>query len=160
MLNAGVSGDTTEMALARVDADVLSHDPRMVIVGLGGNAGQVNYAAAKAGMIGMAKSLAKECGGRGVRVNAVAPATVVKGSTMFPRDRVMASLAKYAVPFREDETNENEGFARNRIRRSVLPEMERKDPGRTGRLARAGAKWGERLDALDQRLDLLLQPSH
>jgi 3-oxoacyl-[acyl-carrier protein] reductase len=43
------------------------------VVGIGGNAGQVNYAAAKAGMIGMAKSLAKECGGRGVRVNAVAP---------------------------------------------------------------------------------------
>jgi 3-oxoacyl-[acyl-carrier protein] reductase len=43
------------------------------VVGLAGNAGQVNYAAAKAGMIGMAKSLAKECGGRGVRVNTVAP---------------------------------------------------------------------------------------
>ena len=43
------------------------------VVGIGGNAGQANYAAAKAGMIGMAKSLAKECGGRGVRVNAVAP---------------------------------------------------------------------------------------
>ncbi len=43
------------------------------VVGLGGNAGQANYAAAKAGMIGMARSLAKECGGRGVRVNAVAP---------------------------------------------------------------------------------------
>ncbi len=43
------------------------------VVGIGGNAGQVNYAAAKAGMIGMVKSLARECGGRGVRVNAVAP---------------------------------------------------------------------------------------
>lgn len=37
VLNAGVSGDTTEAALARLDADVLSHDPRIVIVGLGGN---------------------------------------------------------------------------------------------------------------------------
>jgi lysophospholipase L1-like esterase len=37
VLNAGVSGDTTEMALARIDADVLAHDPRLVIVGLGGN---------------------------------------------------------------------------------------------------------------------------
>jgi len=42
-----------------------------------------------------------------VRVNAVAPATVVKGSTMFPRDRVMASLVKYAIPYREDETTES-----------------------------------------------------
>lgn len=37
ILNAGVSGDTTEAALARLDKDVLSRDPRIVIVGLGGN---------------------------------------------------------------------------------------------------------------------------
>jgi len=43
------------------------------IVGLGGNAGQANYAASKAGLIGLTRSLAKETGGRGVRVNAVAP---------------------------------------------------------------------------------------
>ena len=43
------------------------------VVGITGNAGQVNYAAAKAGMLGMVRSLAREAGGRGVRVNAVAP---------------------------------------------------------------------------------------
>lgn len=43
------------------------------VVGLTGNAGQVNYAAAKAGMVGMVRALAREAGGRGVRVNAVAP---------------------------------------------------------------------------------------
>ena len=43
------------------------------VVGLTGNAGQVNYAASKAGVIGMTKSLAKELGSRGVTVNAVAP---------------------------------------------------------------------------------------
>lgn len=43
------------------------------IVGLHGQSGQVNYAASKAGLIGYTKSLAKECGGRGVRVNAIAP---------------------------------------------------------------------------------------
>ena len=43
------------------------------VVGLVGNAGQVNYAASKAGVIGMTKSLAKEVGSRGVTVNAIAP---------------------------------------------------------------------------------------
>lgn len=43
------------------------------VVGISGNAGQVNYAASKAGVIGMTKSLAKEVGSRGITVNAVAP---------------------------------------------------------------------------------------
>jgi 3-oxoacyl-[acyl-carrier protein] reductase len=51
------------------------------IVGLTGNAGQANYAAAKAGMIGMVKSLAKEVGGRGIRVNAVAPGYIATDMT-------------------------------------------------------------------------------
>ena len=42
-----------------------------------------------------------------VRVNAVAPATVVKGSAMFPRDRVIGSLAKYKIPFRGSEATES-----------------------------------------------------
>ncbi len=47
-----------------------------------------------------------------VRVNGVAPATVVKGSSMFPRDRVMASLSKYNLPFKEAEDTET---LRNRL---------------------------------------------
>ena len=43
------------------------------IVGIHGNAGQTNYAASKAGLIGLTKSLAKEIGSRGVRVNCIAP---------------------------------------------------------------------------------------
>jgi rhamnose utilization protein RhaD (predicted bifunctional aldolase and dehydrogenase)/NAD(P)-dependent dehydrogenase (short-subunit alcohol dehydrogenase family) len=41
-----------------------------------------------------------------VRVNGIAPATVVAGSTMFPRDRVMQSLSKYKIAYSEDETTE------------------------------------------------------
>jgi 3-oxoacyl-[acyl-carrier protein] reductase len=43
------------------------------VVGVSGNAGQTNYAAAKAGLIGFTKSLAREAGSRGITVNAVAP---------------------------------------------------------------------------------------
>jgi len=46
------------------------------VVGLVGNVGQANYAAAKAGLIGLTKSLAKEVGARNIRVNAVAPGFV------------------------------------------------------------------------------------
>jgi 3-oxoacyl-[acyl-carrier protein] reductase len=62
------------------------------VVGLGGNAGQVNYAAAKAGMIGMVKSLARECGGRGVRVNAVAPGYIETDMTSTLGDDIRATL--------------------------------------------------------------------
>jgi 3-oxoacyl-[acyl-carrier protein] reductase len=51
------------------------------VVGLIGNAGQVNYAAAKAGMLGMVRALAREAGSRGVRVNAVAPGYITTDMT-------------------------------------------------------------------------------
>ena len=51
------------------------------VVGVHGNAGQANYSAAKAGVIGMTKSLAKELGSRNIRVNAVAPGFIMTDMT-------------------------------------------------------------------------------
>jgi 3-oxoacyl-[acyl-carrier protein] reductase len=62
------------------------------VVGLMGNAGQANYAAAKAGMIGMVKSLAREAGGRGVRVNAVAPGYISTDMTSGLSDEQRAGI--------------------------------------------------------------------
>ena len=51
------------------------------IVGVSGNAGQANYAASKAGMIGFTKSIAKEVGSRGIRCNAIAPGFIATDMT-------------------------------------------------------------------------------
>jgi 3-oxoacyl-[acyl-carrier protein] reductase len=62
------------------------------VVGLMGNAGQVNYAAAKAGLIGMTKALAKEAGSRGVRANAIAPGYIVTDMTAGLSDEIKEQL--------------------------------------------------------------------
>ena len=62
------------------------------VVGIRGNAGQANYAASKAGMIGLTKSIAKELGSRGVCVNAVAPGFIDTEMT-----RVLSDTAKKAI---------------------------------------------------------------
>lgn len=51
------------------------------VVGVSGNAGQSNYSASKAGMIGLAKSIAKELGSRGIRANAIAPGFIITDMT-------------------------------------------------------------------------------
>ena len=67
--------------------------------------GSLAYDASKAAANHLVRELAVEMSPL-ARVNAVAPATVVKGSAMFPRDRVISSLAKYAIDFSEDESAE------------------------------------------------------
>ncbi len=67
--------------------------------------GSVAYDVSKAAANHLVRELAVELAPL-VRVNGVAPATVVQGSAMFPRDRVIASLAKYNIPFTEDEPSE------------------------------------------------------
>ncbi len=64
------------------------------IVGVNGNAGQINYAASKAGIIGMTKSLAKELGSRNITCNAVAPGFIQTDMTDVLPDSVKESLAK------------------------------------------------------------------
>jgi NAD(P)-dependent dehydrogenase (short-subunit alcohol dehydrogenase family) len=68
--------------------------------------GSLAYDASKSAANHLVRELAIEMAPL-VRVNAVAPATVVKGSTMFPRERVIASLAKYEIPFSDSEETES-----------------------------------------------------
>jgi rhamnulose-1-phosphate aldolase/alcohol dehydrogenase len=68
--------------------------------------GSVAYDTSKAAANHMVRELAIELSPL-VRVNGLAPATVVEGSNMFPRDRVISSLAKYKITFDESETTES-----------------------------------------------------
>lgn len=68
--------------------------------------GSVAYDTSKAAANHLVRELAIELSPL-VRVNGVAPATVVKGSAMFPRDRVIGSLAKYDIPYTDDEETES-----------------------------------------------------
>ena len=76
------------------------------VVGIIGNAGQVNYAASKAGVIGMTKSLAKEIGARGITVNAVAPGFIETDMTDGLGDKLKEE-AKKGIPLRRLGTPED-----------------------------------------------------
>ena len=76
------------------------------VVGVSGNAGQCNYSASKAGMIGLAKSIAKELGSRGVRANAIAPGFIITDMTAALSDEVKAEWAKQ-IPLRRGGTPED-----------------------------------------------------
>ena len=76
------------------------------VVGVSGNAGHCNYSASKAGMIGLAKSIAKELGSRGIRANCIAPGFIITDMTGALSDEVKEAWAKQ-IPLRRGGTPED-----------------------------------------------------
>lgn len=76
------------------------------VVGVSGNAGQCNYSASKAGLIGLAKSIADEMGSRGIRANAVAPGFIITEMTGQLSEEVREEWAK-KIPLRRGGTPED-----------------------------------------------------
>ena len=76
------------------------------VVGVHGNAGQCNYSASKAGMIGLAKSIAQELGSRGVRANAIAPGFIITEMTAKLPEEVRESW-NAKIPLRRGGTVED-----------------------------------------------------
>jgi len=75
------------------------------IVGVGGNAGQANYSASKAGMIGLTKSIAKELGSRNIRCNAIAPGFIITDMTAKLSDDIIAKWSE-SIPLKRGGTPE------------------------------------------------------
>ena len=76
------------------------------VVGISGNAGQTNYSASKAGIIGFTKSLAKEVGSRNILVNAVAPGFIETQMTDFLKEEVKEEISK-TIPLKRMGTVED-----------------------------------------------------
>ena len=76
------------------------------VVGVSGNAGQTNYSASKAGIIGFTKSLAKEVASRNILVNAVAPGFIVTSMTDVLKDDIKDEIAK-TIPLKRMGTTED-----------------------------------------------------
>ena len=76
------------------------------VVGVSGNAGQANYSASKAGMIGLTKSIAKELGSRGIRTNAIAPGYIMTDMTAALSEQVREEWTKQ-IPLRRGGTPED-----------------------------------------------------
>ncbi|MDD3254015.1 MAG: 3-oxoacyl-[acyl-carrier-protein] reductase [Lachnospiraceae bacterium] len=118
--NAGITRDSLLMKMSEEDFDAvintnlkgafncMQHVARQMIkqksgriinmasvVGVMGNAGQVNYAASKAGVIGMTKSVAKEMASRGVTANAIAPGFIVTEMTDVLPDKIKEAMTEH-----------------------------------------------------------------
>jgi 3-oxoacyl-[acyl-carrier protein] reductase len=76
------------------------------VVGVSGNAGQCNYSASKAGLIGLAKSIAKEMGPRGIRANCIAPGFILTDMTQALPENVRQEWEK-TIPLRRGGTPED-----------------------------------------------------
>lgn len=76
------------------------------VVGVHGNAGQANYSASKAGMIGLAKSIAQEMGSKGIRANAIAPGFIITAMTDQLSDEVKKEWCN-KIPLRRGGTPED-----------------------------------------------------
>ena len=76
------------------------------VVGLAGNAGQCNYAASKAGLVGLTKSMAKEMGSRGIRANCIAPGFIATDMTSAISDEMRQEWEKQ-IPLRRGGTPED-----------------------------------------------------
>jgi NAD(P)-dependent dehydrogenase (short-subunit alcohol dehydrogenase family) len=125
---------TSNYVLADEAAKILKDQglPSSIVLTSSANAvvpkfGSEPYDVSKAAINHLIRELAMGLGPL-VRVNGIAPATVVAGSAMFPRDRVIVSLKKYEIPFDESESVESlrsklaEFYARRTItRRPILP---------------------------------------
>ncbi len=81
---------------------------------------------------------------------------VVRPLLPFRREELRELLSARGTPWREDETNADERYERNRIRHRVLPALEGRWPGVSCRLARAGEAWTARIDRIDARVDSAL----
>ncbi|MCD8294085.1 MAG: 3-oxoacyl-[acyl-carrier-protein] reductase [Clostridia bacterium] len=76
------------------------------VVGVSGNAGQCNYSASKAGLIGLAKSIAKEMGPRGIRANCIAPGFIISDMTNALPEKIRQEW-EASIPLRRGGTPED-----------------------------------------------------